>query len=166
MFSNECSGAHRSIHNTIKLWFNKAFDIIPVRLNALKISERWCDYGMDKRSISQPRQARDKQLLNLVNDNSIPIRLNALRSFLNLKQKTLRGFHFDQNHATMRCSRARAQPLPLSISLYIVIHACAAAFFSFSLALALSSHARLLLLLCASSSPAGRARSHPTLLSA
>ena len=61
----------------------KTFDIIPVRLTALKISERWCDYGMDKRSISQPRQARDKQLLNLVNDNSRPIRLNALRSFLN-----------------------------------------------------------------------------------
>ena len=42
------------------LWF-KTFDIIPVRLKALRVSERWCDCGMDKRSISQPRQARDKQ---------------------------------------------------------------------------------------------------------
>ena len=63
MFSNECSGAHRLIQNTIKesIVVFKTFDIIPVRLNALKISEHWCDYGMDKRSISPPKQARDKQ---------------------------------------------------------------------------------------------------------
>eukprot|EP01046_Picozoa_sp_COSAG06_P116077 COSAG06_NODE_63041_length_263_cov_0.865854_1_plen_51_part_10 len=37
-----------------KLWL-KTSDIIPVRLKALRISERWCECGMDNRSIFQPR---------------------------------------------------------------------------------------------------------------
>jgi hypothetical protein len=75
-------------------------------------------------------------------------RLNALRS-----QNTLRGVYW-------LFARARAPTPPLS--LYNVIHACAAAFFSFSLALALRTRASSSSLLCESSSPAGRARSHPT----
>ena len=145
-----------------KVWFVfKTFDIVPVRLKALKISERWCDCGMDKRSICQGRLGTNS-LKKLVNDNSIPIkRLNASRSFFDFIKKTLRGFHFEHNHATMRCSRARATTP--SLSLYNVIHACAAAFFSFSLALALRTRASSSSSCCAQAPPpAGRARSHPT----
>ena len=143
-----------------KLWL-KTFDIIPVRLNALRISERWCDCGMDKRSISQPRQARDKQFETIGQWQFHTHQAECVALIFNFLFKTLRGFHFEHNHATMRCSRARATTP--SLSLHNVIHACAAAFFSFSLALALALRTRASsYLLCASSSPAGRARSHPT----
>jgi hypothetical protein len=139
-FSNECSGAHSSIHYTI--------EIVVFRKHSILYPPGW----MRWRSVSvgvvmawtndQFTKAGSGQTVWNNWSMAIPYPSGGwmrCAHFQFYKKKTLRGFHFEHNHATMRCSRARATTP--SLSLHNVIHACAAGFFSFPLALALRTRA-------------------------
>jgi hypothetical protein len=114
-------------------------------LKALRISERWCDCGMDKRSICQPRQARDKEFYNW--SMTIPYPSG-------LKMRCAHFFGcvvFILNTTMRRCAvRARAQPLPLYLSTILYTRVRPASFLSRSLSLLARTSAYLL---CESSSP-------------
>ena len=119
-----------------KLWFVfKTFDIIPVRLKALRISERWCDCGMDKRSIFQPRKARDKQFETIgqwqVHTHQAA---ECVALIFNLKKKHCVAFIL--NITMRRCAvRARAQPLPLYLYTMLYMRVRPPSFLSRSLSL-------------------------------
>eukprot|EP01046_Picozoa_sp_COSAG06_P018994 COSAG06_NODE_1339_length_9813_cov_44.214639_4_plen_168_part_00 len=125
------------VSTQFQLWVKNTFGVIPVRLTALKISERWCDCGMDKRSICQGRLGTDKQFETI---GQWQFRTHqaaecvALMFNFELKLIEKHCVAFILNITMRRCAvRARAQPLPLYLSTMLYMRVRPPSFLSRSL---------------------------------